>query len=611
MAVLSCPLGLVGCAVAASSACRAGERRGRGRHDLCWRLPAFAPAGFGKTTLLAGWARRSRRPVAWLSLDVGDNDPARFWRYVVGALDRVRPGLEEQVTALLPGPQPPPEAVVAAVVNKLALPPAEGEITLVLDDYHLIEAPAVHDSVAFLLERLPPGLRLVLASRADPPLPLARLRARGQLAELRAGDLRLTVDETAAFLREATELDLPAATVAALWERTEGWAAGVQLAALSLQGHSDPPGFVDKFSGSHRYVLDYLTQEVLARQPEHLVRFLLETSVLERLSGPLCDAVTGRTDSQQLLEQVERANLFLVPLDEVRGWWRYHHLFGDLLRARLERAEGAQLPELHRRAAAWCEQHGLADETIRHAVASGDWAWAARLVEEHLNETLRQGERVILERWLSELPEDAVRSRAALSLAQAEIQFHLGHLDRVERLLEQAERAFDRRQRRHELELPTDAGVVVEQPAAVALLRAQLAGIRGDADQMAGYARSALAHMAEREYGPRFAARWLAWGCANWMRGRLADAERVAAEMLAEGREAPDPYPLLTSCYPLGAVQQARGKLGAALRTYRESLRFATRGGRSSPFHECEAHVGIAEVLYKRNQLDDAPPPYA
>jgi LuxR family maltose regulon positive regulatory protein len=330
-----------------------------------------APAGFGKTSLLGDWARRSEAPVAWLSLDDGDNDPARFWRYLAAALDQVCQGVGEQVAGLLRGPPPASlEAVVTVVANQLA---ALGDrVALVLDDYHLIQAPAVHDSLVLLLERLPEQLRLLLASRADPPLGLARLRARGQLAELRERDLRFTPQETAVLLGEVMGLELPAASQAVLAARTEGWVAGLQLAGLSLQGHADPAAFVATFSGSHRYVLDYLTQEVLARQPEPLVGFLLETSALERLSGPLCDAVTGRTDSQQLLEAIERANLFLVPLDEVRGWWRYHQLFAELLQARLQKQRPERVLELHRAAATWHDRHGLVDDAIRHTLAAGE-----------------------------------------------------------------------------------------------------------------------------------------------------------------------------------------------------------------------------------------------
>jgi LuxR family maltose regulon positive regulatory protein len=399
------------------------------------------PAGFGKTTLLGDWARRSERPVAWLSLDEGDNDPARFWRYVAAALDRVRPGIYRRVGALLRGPEPASlEAVVTVVINQLAGLPEE--LTLVLDDYHLVERAPVHHMLGVLPERGPPQLRLVLATRADPPLPLARLRARGQLAELRERDLRFTPQETAALLGEAMGLDLPAASLAALAARTEGWAAGLQLAALSLQGHADQAGFVAGFSGSHRYVLDYLTEEVLGRQPEEIVQFLLETSLLERLCGGLCDAVTGRSDSQQLLERVERANLFLVPLDEVRGWWRYHQLFADLLRTRLEQTRPERVPGLHRAAAAWCQQHGLADEAVRHAVAARDSDWAARLVEQHVEALYRRSEAATMQRWYAALPAELVRSRPRLCLVLAAGADIGGRLQEVESLLADAERAL-------------------------------------------------------------------------------------------------------------------------------------------------------------------------
>ena len=275
---------------------------------------------------------------------------------------------------------------------------------LVLDDYHLIDSQPVHGSLLFLLEHLPPGLRMVLASRSDPPLPLARLRAGGQLAELRAAELRFTADEAAALLREAIGADLPGTAVAALTARTEGWAAGLQLAGLSLRGQADTAGFVAAFSGSHRYVLDYLTGEVLERQNPQVREFLLETSVLERLTGELCDAVTGRAGSQAMLADIERAGLFLVPLDEVRGWWRYHHLFADLLRARLQAEQPGRVQALHRAAAAWCEEHDLADDAVRHALAAGEAAWAARLVERHVEELLGRSEGVTLRRWLSALP---------------------------------------------------------------------------------------------------------------------------------------------------------------------------------------------------------------
>ena len=371
---------------------RLDEGRGRGLVLAC------APAGYGKTVLLAEWVRRGRRPVAWLSLDAGDNDPARFWRHCVAALDRVRPGISERLGPLL-GPPPPPsfEPLVTALINEVAgRPEADEALLLVLDDYHLISSRLVHESLGFLLAHRPAGLQLALTSRSDPPLGLARLRALGQLTELRAGELRFTPGEAAALLARVAAAPggarpgapLPDAVAAALAARTEGWAAGLQLAGLSLRGRSDVDGFVAAFAGSHRYVLDYLAEEVLEQQSGQVRMFLLETSVLERLSGELCDAVTGRPGSQALLEQAERAGLFVVPLDEVRGWWRYHHLFAGLLRARLQAEQPGRVLDLHRNAAAWYAGRGLADDAIRHAVAAGEMTRAARLIEQHFDTVL-------------------------------------------------------------------------------------------------------------------------------------------------------------------------------------------------------------------------------
>ena len=375
---------------------------------------ACAPAGYGKTVLLAEWVRRVRHPVAWLSLDAGDNDPARFWRHTVAALDRARPGISERMGPLL-GPPPPPsfEPLVTALINELAAQPdADEALLLVLDDYHLISSPLVHESLGFLLEHRPPGLQLALTSRSDPPLGLARLRARGQLTELRAAELRFTPGEATALLEQVATAPggarpgapLPDAAAAALAARTEGWAAGLQLAGLSLRGRSDVDGFVAAFTGSHRYVLDYLAEEVLEQQPGRVREFLLETSILERLSGELCDAATGRPGSQALLEEAERAGLFVVPLDEVRGWWRYHHLFADLLSARLQREQPRRVSELHRNATAWYAERGLADDAIRHAVAAGEMTWAARLIERHYDAIFQQGESATIQRWIWHCP---------------------------------------------------------------------------------------------------------------------------------------------------------------------------------------------------------------
>jgi LuxR family transcriptional regulator, maltose regulon positive regulatory protein len=421
---------------------------------------------------------------------------------VVAALDRARPGIAERVGALL-GPSAPSsfEGLVTALINELAARPGQDELLLVLDDYHLIDARQVHEPLVFLLEHLPPDVHLVLASRADPPLPLARLRARGQLAELRAGELRFTAEEAATLLREAVDAELPGAAVAALVARTEGWVAGLQLAALSLQGQADPTGFVAAFSGTHRYVLDFLADEVLEGQTGQVREFLLETSVLDRLTGGLCEAVTGRAGGQAMLERVERANLFLVPLDEVRGWWRYHHLFADLLRARLHQQQPGRAAALHGAAAAWCEEHSLADDAVRHALAAGDTTWAARLIERHFDETFLLGERATIQRWLSSLPAELAGSRPRLLLAQARLALLSGRLEAAKRLLDAAERAHaDAADEPYEPSAGRGASVLANVPAAIALDHALLASLCGDAERTAGFASQALAELGEGEW---------------------------------------------------------------------------------------------------------------
>jgi ATP/maltotriose-dependent transcriptional regulator MalT len=566
------------------------------------------PAGSGKTTLLADWAAATGGPVAWLSLDAGDNDPARFWRHAVAALDRVRAGLADRVVPLLGPPTPPSfQGLVTALVNELTARPAP--LTLVVDDYQLMDAEPVHASFGFLLEHRPPGLRLVLTSRADPPLPLARLRARGQLAELGPAELRFTAGEAAALLAAALGTELPAAALAALEDRTEGWAAGLQLAALSLRGHPDPAGFVAGFSGSHRYVLDYLATEVLDGQPPELRAFLLETSVLERLCGPLCDAVTGRADGQAMLERVERANLFLQPLDEVRGWWRYHHLFADLLRARLHQEQPARVAALHARAAAWCEGHGLADQAVRHALGARDGAWAARLVEQQVDGLLLRSEGATLQRWLAMLPTGPVRSRPRLLLAQARLALLAGRLDEVEAPLDAAERALHKRTgaagEPYRPSVGRSASLLANVPATIALDRAYLAELRGDAGQAAGFAERARAQIGEDEWMlASHADGYLA--LARWLDGRLAEAERGLSATVARWRAAGERYLAVRGCHHLGQVQRAQGRLDAALATYGQALEIAAPPGRPALPAAGVAHVGLAEVAYQQGRLEAA-----
>ena len=589
---------------------RLDEGRARGLVLAC------APAGYGKTVLLAEWVRRGQHPVGWLSLDAGDNDPARFWRHAVAALDRVWPGLNERMGPLFGPPAPPSfQPLATALINEVAgRPDADETLLLVLDDYQVISSQLVHESLKFLLEHRPPGLHLALTSRSDPPLALARLRADGQLTELRAAELRFTPEEAAALLQQVAaapggarlDAPLPDTVAAALTARTEGWAAGLQLAGLSLRGQTDVDGFVAAFTGSHRYVLDYLAEEVLERQPGPVREFLLETSVLERLSGDLCDTVTGGTGSQAMLEAIEAAGLFLTPLDEVRGWWRYHHLFADLLQARLRQEQPGRLPGLHHAAAAWCEAHGLADETIRHALAAGDAARAARLIEKHFDAVFLRGENATIQRWVSALPAELARSRPRLLLAQAWMALVGGDVEAAGAPLDAAERAFAvAADEPFQPSVGRAASLLANVPAAVALGHAYLAVLHGDAEGTAASASRALAALGDEEWVLHSASLWIL-AIAEWVRGRLEDAERGFAASVARWRAAGQRSLVAWACLDLGRVQRARGRLDAPLATYQQVVDITASPGRAAVPAAGIGYVGIAEVAYQRGELDAA-----
>jgi LuxR family maltose regulon positive regulatory protein len=528
----------------------------------------------------------------------------------VAALEQVRPGLAERVGPLLGPPAPASyQGVVTALLNELAAAPDAGQALLVLDDYHLIDSGTVHESVGFLLEHRPPGLQLVLASRSDPPLALARRRARGQLTELRAAELRFTTGEAAALLLNmaaGTGAALPDAAVAALAARTEGWAAGLQLAGLSLRGQPDVEGFVAAFTGSHRYVLDYLAEEVLERQPGRVREFLLETSVLERLSGELCDAVTGRPGSQAQLEQAERAGLFVVPLDEVRGWWRYHHLFADLLRARSQTEQPGRVSELHRNAAAWYAERGLANDAIRHAVAAGEMTWAARLIEQHFDEVYSlHGEAATIYRWLSAIPADLIESRPRLLLAQAQLAAASGRLDAVEPLLDAAEHAAaGAAEEPFEPTIGRAGSLLVSVPALKALCQAYLAQFRGDAEATAVLASRVVAESGEGSLPGSIAQGFLA--VAEWLRGHLAAAERAFVSSVTGFRAAGQHIESAWSGYSLVQIQRAQGRPGAAARTCWQMLEITAGPDRPPLPAAGPGYVGLAEMAYQRNELDAA-----
>jgi LuxR family maltose regulon positive regulatory protein len=402
-----------------------------------------APAGFGKTTLLTDWlsepSDRDRR-VAWLSLDATDIEPAAFWTYVAAALESAVPSIGETAAELLGFSPVPMDRVLSTLLNELA--ETLDEIWLILDDYHHVDDRDVGQAVAFFLEHLPAHVHVVLSTRADPDLPLARWRVRGELVEIRAADLRFTPEEAAAYLAAATGLDLAGEDVAVLEEGTEGWIAALQLAALSLQGRPDVSSFITRFAGDDRYIVDYLIEEVLAHQPKAVRAFLLQSAVLDRLTGPLCDTVTDREDGSEMILALERANLFVVALDDQRTWYRYHHLFSDVLRARLLNERPDQVPLLHQRASQWYERHDLVQEAVRHALAARDFDRAAHLVELAAAEIRRHRQEAVMYGWLQALPDDAVRRRPVLSVFYGSMLMASGDLAAVEPRLADAERAL-------------------------------------------------------------------------------------------------------------------------------------------------------------------------
>lgn len=525
-----------------------------------------APAGFGKTTLLSDWVARNQRPAAWVSLDENDNDCARFLTYVIAALRTLDPNLGSEALGLLEARQPPPaEAILTALINDIAR--TSQEFTLVLDDYHLIEVRAVHDAVTFLLDHLPTQLHLAVASRSDPPLPLARLRARGELTELRAADLRFAPDEAAAFLNQMMGLSLSAEAIAALEARTEGWIAGLQMAALSMQGRKDSASFVQAFTGSHRYIIDYLLEEVLQRQPEPVRDFLLHTSILEQLSGPLCAAVTEQADSGERLAALERSNLFVVPLDDQRQWYRYHQLFADVLRGRLCAEQPGRVPALHRRASEWYARHDLPTAAVRHALAAEDFEYAAHLIELAWPAVSRDRQDTVLRSWLKVLPDDQVQRRPVLCLYFAGALLTGGDLPAVEARLRDAELWLNLGA---EPSQPASGGHLVADPtelrklpAQISIYRAALAQARGDLADTIAHARQALDRDVPGDHlGHAGAAGFL--GLALWAHGEVEAAQRTFAEAVVSMRLAGNLAVALSGTVVLADMHVALGRLREA-----------------------------------------------
>jgi LuxR family maltose regulon positive regulatory protein len=565
-----------------------------------------APAGSGKSTLVAEWVAASRRAAAWISLDPGDNNPALFWTYVVTALRTARPDVGESALSWLSSARPPAtEWILTSLINEITA--NDQHVALILDDYHVIDAEPIHRAVAFLLEHLPPRMHLVIATRSDPPLPLARLRGRRELTELRASDLRFTPEEAAAFLNEAMGLGLSAADVAVLEARTEGWIVSLQLAALSMQGREDLPGFIRAFSGDHQYIVDYLVDEVLHRQPDRVRSFLLQTAVLDRLSAPLCDALTGREDGRGMLQALERDNLFVVPLDDKRHWFRYHHLFADVLRARALAEQPRQVPVLHQQASAWFERHGLPSDAVRHALAAEDFGRAADLLERTGRAMLTTTQDAFLD-WLKALPYEVIRARPVLSVYYA-LALLPGDLETAEARLRDAEGVLDQASARPEA-AAVEMVIVDDEgfrslPGSMAIVRAYLAGASGDVPETVHYARQALGLLPEGDALWRGAAGALL-GLAHWTSGDLEEAYQAFAEGQASLRKTGDITLEMIGAFVLANIRTAQGRLRDAARLYEGALDQAARQGGPVPPTAADLYVGLSELCHEHNDLDAA-----
>jgi len=562
-----------------------------------------ASAGFGKTTLVCEWIAGCGRPVAWLSLDEGDKDPSRCLTYIVAALQSVKAEIGAGLLDALQSPRPPaPDRILTSLLNEIAT--ILGSFVFVLDDYHLADSQPVGEALTFLLEHLPPQMHLVVTTREDPHLPLARLRARGQLTELRTADLRFAPGEAAEFFNQAVGLDLTAEDVAALEARTEGWIAGMHMAAISMRGHQDAAGFIRSFTGSHHFVLDYLMEEVLRQQSEDIQAFLLRTSMLDRLCGPLCDAVTGSlaASGQDTLEYLERANLFIVPLDNERRWYRYHHLFAELLRQRLRQSlssgnEEGSVAHCHILASQWFEDHGLEIESFQHAVAADDVERAERIIaRKSFPLHLRDAVAAILV-WLESLPKQLLDTRPSLSARYATLSLVAGQSTGVEEKLQAAEAA-----------LAADMGGAEPDDKTrdligqIAAARATMALTRYQPEAMITQARRALEYLPPDNMFARIRAIWT-MGFAYQVLGNRVAAAQAYSEALAASKASGIIRMTIVATISLGPIHEFENRLYQAAETFRSGLELA--GEHPQPF-EGEAHLGLARIYYEWNDLDAA-----
>ena len=538
-----------------------------------------APAGFGKTTLLVEWIHQKKIPAAWFSIDQKDNDPAHFLTYVIAGLQTLEAGIGKAALTLLQSPQPPHlESILINLINDVS--GISKDAILVLDDYHAVDATPIHDLMAFLLDHLPEHLHLVMATRSDPPLLLARLRSQNQMTELRAADLSFTVDETADLFANSLNLQLSADDIHTLETRTEGWIAGLQLAALSLHGRQDPSKFLKAFRGDHRYIADYLTEEVLNRQSEPLRSFLLQTSILERLCDSLCDAVTGQQNSRQMLNTLEQANMFVIPLDDERRWYRYHHLFADLLRQHLQSKQGGLLAELHRRASQWFADNGFNSQAVDHALAAHDYGQAADLIQEIAEIDWDRARESRLLQWFKQLPEERIEANPELCIFYARELFKSGFLDDTERKVHAAEQM---------LTATSLSGVSKEElQGRIAVIRAYMATRAGDLSRTISFSSQALKLLPQSDVNWRsVAATTLGMGYGS---DKLVEAQQAFSEAMQISKAAGNVYYHIFAGSCLASVVFKRGKLKEAEDISRKLLQLAVENGIEQ--------TGIAGSLY-------------
>ena len=548
-----------------------------------------APAGFGKTTLVSEWIAASNHSVAWLSLNNEDSDPSRFLTYIIAALQQVEEAIGVNLLRKLQSSPPtPPESILIPLLNDIVAIPID--FVLVLDDYHLVDSPPVDQALTFLLENLPPQMHLVITTRVDPNLPLARLRAKNQLTELRASDLRFNSTEAARFLNQIMSLNLSEEDITVLGNRTEGWIAGLQLAAISMQGDKDTANFIKSFTGSHRYVLDYLIEEVLDQQPESIREFLFQTAILNQLNGSLCNALTGHDNSQENLNYLEQANLFLIPLDNERHWYRYHHLFVEFLRERLQQKDPEHIAEYQTRASEWYEENGFELEAFHHAVAANDIERAERLVEGDGIHMHFRGAGAEVLNWLASLPATALNARPSLWVLFASTLLFVGQHTEVEKKLQAAEAA---------LQDSIVDDTTIDLVGRIASLRATLAVIQNDVETIIAESLRAQEHLHPDNLTFRISTSFTL-GTAYLFQGDRTAARRAFVETISIGG---DSIYAIAATINVGRIQETNNQLALATKTYENSLHLA--GDPPQPI-TCEGFLGLARIHYEWNDLDTA-----